>query len=73
MELRKALELQATYPSANRGEGIALRSRGKFFQLDFNIELVDGKIAVVATVPRTKDDENADESEAVKPAKAARK
>lgn len=52
-----------TFTDAQRKPGVYLRSRGKFFPLNFSIELVEGKIAMIANVPRNQ------ETEATKPAK----
>lgn len=63
MTYEKAKENFETFTDAQRKPGVFLRSRGKFFPLNFSIELVDGKIAMIANVPRNQ------ETEAVEPAK----
>lgn len=60
------------YNDNQRKAGIVLRSRGAFFPLNFNIELVDGYIAMVATVARQKATEATEATEATTK-KASRK
>lgn len=62
MTFTEATQKFATFKAANAPviDGVKFRSRGKVFDLVFDLQLVDGKAAIIAKVAKEENEEPAE-------------